>query len=332
MKKILTLFLITIICSGCSSVGLQVNERAFIQLFGLEKKGAVYYVYMQLLENETISGEGETIMSAVADAELSQGKKLFLGQMKLFVIGSGLTDFESDLNLFLSGDICPACPVLYSENPEDIITSESAADDILKELSVYSSQGKSIITPLTEIAAKSVGNRTAAVIPNVIFKEDIIKFDGLILLDESGKAGTLSNEDALGIKILCDKFEHKDRVTVSALVGAEMISGEILGMNIKRKVYEKDDILILRVEIKIKSDITEKPIEMPDIYAVEAITDYVRANVLTVFDLTIKSFNVDAIGLEKLVRQQLPERYEAYKENPALFWENSVLEIVTATE
>jgi hypothetical protein len=298
----------------------------------MEKTGEVYHVYMKLLGDETISGEGDTILSAVAEAELLQGKKLFLGQMKLFIIGKGFDELDKELNLFLSGDICPACPVLYSHNPEEIVNSKTNADELLKELNVYSSQGKSIITPLTEIVSKTTGTHTAAAVPNVLSKDDRIVFDGITLLGEDGDGGTVSNSDALGIKILSGKVDAKDRITVSAPVGNEMISGEILGVKIKRDVSFIEDILVFQIKIKIKADITEKPLEMPEQIALEAIADYVRMNVLTSFNLTLKGYNIDVFGLEKLVRQKLPADYGVYKQNPPAIWENSIIEIIIEIE
>jgi hypothetical protein len=332
MKKILTLFLIIIICSSCSTEGLQVNERAFVQLFGMKKTGSIYHVYMKLLEEETISGEGDTILSAVAEAELLQGKKLFLGQMKLFIIGDGFEELSRDLNLFISGDICPACPVLYSDNPEEIVGSEVDADELLKELNVYSSQGKSIITPLTEIVSKTTENRTASTVPNVSQKDDRIEFDGITLLGEDGSKGIISNSEALGIKILSGKTESRDRITISAPVGIDTISSEILGLKVKRDVRLKDNILTLQIKIKIKADITEKPTKMPYEIGMEAISDYVSRTVLETYNLTLKGYNIDTIGLGKLVRQKLSSDYEVYKQNPTLYWENSVIEIITETE
>jgi hypothetical protein len=298
----------------------------------MEKTGSIYHGYMKLLENEIISGEGDTILGAVAEAELLQGKKLFLGQMKLFIIGDGFDNLSNDLNLFISGDICPACPVLYSDNPEEIINSEVDADELLKELNVYSSQGKSIITPLTEIVSKTTDTRTASTVPNVSTQDDRIAFNGITLLGEDGSKGIVSNSDALGIKILSGKTQSRDRITVSAPVGVEMISGEILGLKVKRDVSLKDNILELQIKLKIKADITEKPPEMSDDIALEAISDYVSGKAAESYEIIIKGYNIDTIGLGKLVRQKLSSDYEVYKQNPTYFWENSVIEIITETE
>jgi hypothetical protein len=329
MKKIIPLLLTIIICSSCSAEGLQVNERAFVQIFGMEKTGSIYHVYMKLLQDQTISGEGDTILGAVAEAELLQGKKLFLGQIKLFIIGEGFDNLSNDLNLFISGDICPACPVLYSDNPKEIVNSEVNADELLKELNVYSSQGKSIITPLTEIVSKTTKTYTASAVPRVFSQDDRIAFDGITLLGENGSKGIVSNSDALGIKILSGKTESRDRITVSAPVGYEMISGEILGLKIKRDVSLKDNILALQIKIKIKADITEKPPEISDEIALTAIADYITRTVSETYDITIKGYNIDTIGLGKLVRQKLSKDYESYRQNPTYFWENSVIEIIT---
>jgi hypothetical protein len=320
-----------VIFSGCAAAGLQVNERAFVQLFGMEKEGETYRVFMQLLENETVEGEGITILGAVADAELKQGKKLFLGQMKLFVMGGGLSDLSEELNVFLSGDICPACPILYSEEPGEIITSDVPAEEILAELNVYSSQGKSVLTPLTEIAAKSAGKFTSAAVPRVVFQDEKIAFDGLVLIAKSGIIGTLTNNDALGVKLLCGGIESADRITVSLIIGGERVSGEILDIKVKPEVTLLDGVLVLRERIMIRADITEKPTFMSDAVALEAINVYVERAVAEAYFATVQNLNTDVFGLGKLVRKHLGEFYDNYESNPQFYRQNSIIDIETET-
>ncbi|MDR0974340.1 MAG: Ger(x)C family spore germination C-terminal domain-containing protein [Ruminococcus sp.] len=331
MKKILPILLMIVIFSGCTAAGLQVNERAFVQLFGMEKSGDVYRVYLQLLENETVDGEGITILGAVADAELKQGKKLFLGQMKLFVIGEGLTNLSEELNVFLSGDICPACPILYSEKPEEIITSEIPAEEILAELNVYSSQGKSILTPLTEIAAKSAGTYTSAAVPKVNFSDKAISFDGLVLISKHGKFGELSNDDALGVKLLCGGLSNSDRITVSLNIDGEKVSGEILKIKAKPKLHLLDGNLVLSENIKISADITEKPLDMDEGAAIEAITVYVERAVYEAYSITVWELDTDVFGLGKLIRKHAGAIYDSYTENPKAFRQNSIIDIEVET-
>jgi hypothetical protein len=320
-----------VIFSGCTAVGLQVNERAFVQLFGMEKKGETYHVYMQLLENETVEGEGVTILGAVADAELKQWKKLFLGQMKLFVMGEGLSDLSEELNVFLSGDICPACPILYSEDPGSITASEIPAEDILAELGVYSSQGKSVITPLTEIAAKSADDKTSAAMPIVKFSDEEVTFDGLALIAKGGKIGTLTNEDALGIKLLCGGLSSSDKVTVSMIIGNERVSGEILKIDVKPKLEMRDGVLVIRERIKIRADITEKPINMSEAAALEGVTAYVERAVYNAYAFTVWEINTDVFGLGKLIRKHLGEIYESYQKSSQVFRQNSIIDIEVET-
>jgi hypothetical protein len=319
------------ILSGCTAAGLQVNERAFVQLFGMEKTGGIYHVYMQLLDNETVDGEGITILGAVADAELKQGKKLFLGQMKLFVMGDGFSNLSEELNVFLSGDICPACPILYSEEPGEIAASKKPAEEILAELNVYSSQGKSVLTPLTEIAAKSAGNFTSAAVPKVTFEEEEIAFDGLVLISKRGKIGTLKNEEALGLKLLCGGIENRDRITVSMITDGERVSGEILAIKAKPELNMRDGVLVLRERIKIHADITEKPADMSETAALNAITSYVEQAVYNAYVITVQEMDTDVFGLGKLIRKHLGEVYESYEQTPQVYRQNSIISIEAET-
>jgi hypothetical protein len=303
----------------------------------MEKKDGVYSVAMKLLEGETVTGDGESILGAVADAELKQGKKLFLGQMKLFVIGDGLTDLAGDLNVFLSGDICPACPVVYAESPAEIVGGGADPADILAALNVYASQGKSVITPLTTLAGSSVGIDTAAVVPiaaTTDADEGAVTFSGLRLIGRDYSDETLSDEDALGLKLLCGGLDPSDKVTVTTITDGAVISGEILSgktkWHLSSDLSGETPLITADITLIIKADITEKPADMPENTAVRAIEDYAAGVVMQAYENVARRQHTDAFGFGNRVRKSLPRTYNQYKQNPKRFLEESILRITIA--
>jgi hypothetical protein len=303
----------------------------------MEKQGGIYHVDMKLLEGETVSGSGESILGAVADAELKQGKKLFLGQMKLFVIGDGLTDLAGDLNVFLSGDICPACPVVYADAPAEIIDGGVDPEAILASLNVYASQGKSVITPLTKLAATTAGIDTAAAVP-IASPDDGdsggVKFSGLRLIGKAYSDEPLSDENALGLKLLCGGLDASDKVTVTAIADGALVSGEILSGKTKWHLssdFSGENALITAdITLKIKADVTEKPVRMPEKTALRAIEDYAAAEMLKAYEAIARKEHIDAFGFGKRVRKSLPRTFVEYEQNPEMFLEETIIRVTIA--
>jgi hypothetical protein len=172
---------------------------------------------------------------------------------------------------------------------------------------------------------------TSAAVPIVKFSDEEIIFDGLALISKGGKIGTLTNEDALGIKLLCGGLSSTDRVTVSLIIGGERVSAELLKIDVKPKLYMRDGVIVLRERFKIRADITEKPINMSEAVALEAVTAYVERAAYDAYSITVWEHNTDVFGLGKLIRKHLGEIYDSYEKSPQVYRQNSIINIETET-
>ncbi|MDR0992279.1 MAG: hypothetical protein LBL87_05200 [Ruminococcus sp.] len=338
MRKIIAVFVSLILLTGCSGVpAYQVNERAYVQIFGVSKTGDNFSVYIQLIadgETDVISGVGRTVNDAIADAELSEGKKLFLGHMKLFILGDGLRDISKELEVFLSGDICPACPVAYAENPGEIAALGKdedgyTADELLKVITVYAEQGKSIITPLTAVAVGTAEGYTAAPVPIISAAGGKLEVGGVTFAAKDGIVGFLAQEDVFGLHCLLGKPQKGGKVTVVSQFdeGNLTAATDILGAKIKKTVTVKNGAAELDIKITLKTDVTENPFGIPDEKIEEATRRYVSNAVSRAFTAAVWDSGKDTVGVAKLLRKTDNAAYEAFIENPAAGIEEVTLRV-----
>lgn len=331
--------------TGCFG-GTEIGKRAFVQLMGIERKDGLYTVSLQIYKSESSSaepdvtkansisesGEGKTIHAALSDAEASLGKKLFLGHIKMLVIGNGIENPSDELSLFLDGSVSPACPVVYSEDPaaiaetllEDGIFS---AEQILAIMSETAAQGKTVYTSVSELAANTGVLDCAAALPVIAAEEKNIRFDGITFARKNGTAGSLSENAAAGAKLLLDRFENGDRITVPVTIDGEVASAFITDAETDLQAKFIDGRLNVDAEIKLKIMVAENPSELETPMIEKAVREYVRDVCTNAFSAAIWDNSCDIFGVKKLVRRDCPERYNDYCNNEKTYLGDSVFNV-----
>jgi hypothetical protein len=325
VRKISLILITLLLITGCSGVpSYQVNERAYVQIFGVNKENETYGVFIQLIsdgETAVVSGEGDTVNAAIADAELHAGKKLFLGHMKLFILGDGIDNISKELEVFLSGDICPACPVVYAERPSDIVTLGEdeggySADELLKIITVYAEQGKSIITPLTAVAVGTAEGYTAAPIPIVSAGSDGLNVGGVTFAGKDGIDGFLPQADVYGLQLITDNLQRGEKVTVVSIIDGKTATAEILGAKVKKTATREGDTVRFDIEITLKTDITENPFGIPDEKIEEETRRYVSDAVYNAYSAAVWDTERDTVGIAKLLRKHDIAAYDDFTATP----------------
>ncbi|MDE6746651.1 MAG: hypothetical protein K2J72_08440, partial [Oscillospiraceae bacterium] len=184
--------LVTLLFSGCFG-GTEVRERAFVQLLGLEKNDGIYTVSLQLYKSESgsaepdvskansvsVSGSGATVQSALADAEVNAGKKIFLGHIKLLIIGGGIENPSDELALFLDGSVSPSCPIAYSDDPAavtEVLLEDGSfsAEQLMTIMSLTAAQGKTVYTSAAKLASDTGVLDCAAALPILKAEKDTV--------------------------------------------------------------------------------------------------------------------------------------------------------------
>lgn len=333
-----------LLMTGCFG-GMEVNDRAFVQLIGLERQNELYVVTLQIYKSESgsteadvskpnsfsVLGEGATIRAAIADAELSLGKRVFLGHLKLLIIGKGITNPADELTLFLDGSVSPSCPVAYSEDPAavaNVLLEESSfsAEQLLRLMDSAASQGKTIYTSIADVAAESE-NPSAAALPNVRAKGDTILFDGLTFAQKDGTSGFLAEEDVLGVKLLRSEFESGDNITVPVIVGGKRASAFITYAKTRMHIKLSDGKLHISANIRLKVTAAENPYGIDETLIEQAVRKSVGDACTSAFSTAVWYNSRDIFGIKKLVRRDCPGQYEEYLANSEILLAESILTV-----
>lgn len=331
--------------SGCFG-GLEVNDRAFVQLMGLERKDEVYMVSLQIYKSEsgspdpdvskansvTVNGSGATISAALSDAELSLGKKLFLGHIKLLVIGEGIENPSDELALFLDGSVSPSCPVAYSDDPQAAVGTlledgTFSAEQLLKLMETAASQGKTVYTSVADVASKTGIADSAAALPCIVSDGETIKFRGMTFARKNGTAGFLAEEDVQGVKLLTNAFECGDRITVPVTAGENRATAYITGSKSCLKTEYSEGKLKVYADVCIKIKTEENPFGANEKLIEAAVRESVKDTCISAFSTAVWYNSCDVFDIKKLVRRDCPDFYGEYCKNDEKYLRESVLTV-----
>lgn len=329
LKRFLILFA-AVFFTGCFG-GEEVGDRAFVQLMGLDRSDGIYTASLQIYKSESgtaepdmskansfmQSGSGSTVQAALADAETAVGKKIFLGHIKMLVIGEGIENPSDELALFFDGSVSLSCPVVYSDDPAAVagtLPEDGAfsAEQILSIMKTASRQGKTVYTSAAELAEGAGALDCAAALPVVKAEDKTVAFDGLTFARRNGTAGTLSEEDALGAKLLLDKFESGDKITVPVTVDGKQASVFITDAKTKINTKASDGQLSVFAKVKLKLYISENPFEIDESLIEKAVRENVRDSCISAFSSAVWYNSCDIFGIKKLVRRDCPGFYDEY--------------------
>lgn len=341
-----------LLMTGCFG-GMEVNDRAFVQLMGLERQDEIYFATLQIYRSESgsseadvskansivVSGEGATVSSALADAELKTGRKLFLGHIKALIIGRGIQNPSDELALFTDGRVSPSCPVLFSDDPASaagLLLEEGtfSAEQFLNAMSAYASQGKTVYTSLADVASRTGVMDCGAALPYVFADENekSVRFDGLIFADRNGIFGYLSDEDVPGVKLLANGFESGDEITVPISVNGRKASAVITGAKTCLKTEFSEGELNIIADIHIRVRTAENPYGIIDETIEKAVRESVRDSCTSAFSTAVWYNSCDIFGIKRLVRRDCPDFYQEYCSDSRRYLSESVLTVKVTAE
>lgn len=347
MRKIsIVLCLMTsLLLTGCFG-GMEVGDRAFIQLMGLECRDDIYEVTLQIYKSESgtadpdvskansivVSGSGATVRSALADAELSVGKKLFLGHIKLLIIGSGIKSPADELSLFLDGSISPSCPVAYSEDPASAVgvlfeDGAFSAEQLLRLMDTNASEGKTIYTSLADLASDTGVLDCASALTDIRKQGDTISFNGLTFIQKDGAVGSLAEEDVPGVKLLQNKFKSGDKITIPVKAEDRIASVFVTGAKTRLKTEISGEKLHVCADITVRINIAENPYEIDRTLLEHAVCESLRDTCISAFSTAVWFGSKDIFGIKKHLRRDHPEQYSGYCNEEEKYLKESILTV-----
>lgn len=132
-KELLTAAALTLLLCGCSHK-TEVRDKGFVRSIGCDGKENKTVSVRLYGEKDVLSGNGETIFTAIENAETSQGKTLFTGHLELLALSPG--NIREMLTVMMQNNrISPSCSLLMiPENASGTIESyeETELTDLIE--------------------------------------------------------------------------------------------------------------------------------------------------------------------------------------------------------
>lgn len=237
MKKlILFLGAICLMLSLTACTAVQVNERMFVSLMGIEENDGLYYLTIQAYsstdtnsdapvpEYRVCSGTGRSFYEAADMIMRQSGKELFFGHCSAVFADDDIIRDKEKLKMLAGERISPGCPVIYSENPgaeadrRDENGELTGSDVIMSALKSYAAEGLySEVTLRDVIAADSTG--------------------GVIILPLSDKG--ISGSAAVNTKGETVLLDLSETAALDLLRGEKGVRMSVLGGSLSLQIKDK---------------------------------------------------------------------------------------------
>lgn len=321
-----------ILLGGCFG-GVEVGDRAFVQIIGIDKRAERYTVSLQLFqpsgdispsssgENTVcISGEGVDLNSAISSCEIKTGNRIFLGHLKSVILGDGIDSPADELSTLIAlrsefGTLPLSCPVFFSKAPIEItsLVSEKglySAERLTDLIDSSASFGRTFYAPVSYILNADLHPMGCAVLPEIYSDGNDAGFDGAAVIKSGLSDIKLDDEQLKGFLILSDKFQHGGR---SVAVTSENISVEITDPQSCITAANRNGNLLVEAEIKIRLNIPDSCKDKHK--TANEVCTAVRDSCISAYSATAWQHGADVFGIYSIVRRSCPELIEGDSED-----------------
>lgn len=150
------------------------------------------------------------------------------------------------------------------------------------------------------------------VIPQVYSKDDELKLEGAVVIKDYSLKGVLNDKETRCYTLLTQKefggFINAEEKGVN-------ISAKVKDKKISAVISEDLDGLVINVKANITGEIYENSKLYSDEYIQSVLSEKVSEDITDCFELFMKKFKIDAIGINELCKKKYPNIYSKYKDN-----------------
>lgn len=302
MRKKLALTAVMLLLCGCSHK-TEVRDKGFVRTIGCDS-GEMQSVAVRLYgQEEVLSGSGDTIFSAVENAETAQGKTLFTGHLELFVLNPA--EIKDKLSVMIKNNrISPSCSL--------IITTGSAADTVKsyeeEELSDIldssSRKGKIVTRNISAVLNDLLEDDSMAAVPVLDGKNltmGVVGYDSVI--------GALSEEESEGLSWLTAS-QHDIYLPIN--VNGKAASFHVRKSSTRLTADTDGDKIKITTEIKINGSCIEENISETE--SSKAAAEKISVLCSKAISKTVTGMNADVLGIEKCIRSENIASGQSWKE------------------
>jgi len=325
------LFMLIFLTSCWDSV--EIESRAFVTAIAIDKYGEDFAVAMEIpyinsekdiaSDKSIKSNEDKTLSAAIYGIDRMTDKSLYLGPVKLAVLGENILKDEKMFRQSISTlskdrDISRKLIILSAkEAAAAVIKAEDEADKLIGTYiaSYYKKNNPSLVYRQDlDRLSRGFAEDGIVVIPNVYYENEKLIFSGGAVCENYKLAGWLNSDELNGLLWIYSQAEGaflqwKENGIFTAL--------SINKCKTHMDFYEEEGIIYARLNIEARADICES--FAGDSFNSSEVSkkssDLIRAQINTAYDALYNKIGVDGFGLLSNMEKKNPDLHKIYFEN-----------------
>lgn len=165
IKNLLLIICIGMISlTGCEASGL-VHDKHYLRAVSITEGTEAELTLVFFTENEKVTVSGKDISTAIKNAEILTGKKIFTGYTELAILGD--CNYEDTLELLLNDwKVSPSCIVTHSNDGEGVL-SERSVETIIGAVKNAQKQKKTPDCGIISVISDVLDEKITAEIPEL---------------------------------------------------------------------------------------------------------------------------------------------------------------------
>ena len=274
-------------------------------------------------DKNVLTAEGLNSAYCIDEIDVCLTGELDLSQAKVCVVGSDVLKDEKHFKEVIdyverNNEISRRVIILAAEDKSsDILNAKSSQSEMpgLFAADFYNNNVKNtdytFKKDLQEVITDILETGTT-VIPQVYSKDDELKLEGAVVIKDYSLKGVLNDKETRCYTLFTQKdfggFINTEKKGVN-------ISAKVKDKKISSVISEDSDGLVINVKANIKGEIYENSKLYSDEYIQSILSEKVSEDIKDCFELFMKKFKIDAIGINELCEKKYTDIYSKYKDN-----------------
>ena len=322
--KLIVCFFIMLFLAACWD-SVELENRAFVTAMAIEKDDSA--LFLAALEIPHISNEksviagkeiksksAQTLSSAIYGIDTLTDKSLYLGQMKLAVLGKNILDDEKMFRqtidtLAKDKDISRKLIILASES--DTIEIIEAGDNEAKLTGTYiatyykKNNPSLIYRQDLDRLSRDFAEKGIAIIPGISYENNKLLFSGAAVCENYKLMGWLNSEELSGLLWV---YSQAKGAKLQWGEGEDFKAMDITKCKTRMDFYEDNGVIYACLNMDIEADGEEFQIE-------EQAKAAIKEQINTAYEALYNKAGVDGFNLLTNMKKKNPDLYKIYFEN-----------------
>ena len=338
VKVVMFVTYIVLFFTGCSS-RVDLRDRAIVQAMGIDYKNGEFVITLQEFvpndsgerggESAAITVRGKTIFDALKNAESIDGKQIFYGHSRLFIIGKNTaknsifpiiefltSNYRLSLNASVLTSDYEAAEILSTD-----LFSKTVPDIIIDQIQ---NGGKTPDITVIDLLKNNYNLDGTCYMPVISKNENGVIIERCAVFSEHKSKIILDEKETMGLNLINGKVSD---AVFSARCRGRDVSVNVTSNNTDVSIRNNGEKISLLINVSANGNITEFGIVKNEVISKKHIEDAerdmeqkIKECIEKTLNTVIKENNCDIFLLKQRLKNADNKLYQKIKEQPLSEW------------